>query len=138
VRRVWTYDPHSGGRKINPADQEPIRQRILAYANKNYAGKFTRLDIRFRGALAYIDAYTEPEPPSNELLRIRGETKDQYLEWMRNMPTHLCRLRHFGEDDWSVAFYTYSNERYEACILHNGKWTGTVEQGFEIGATYLR
>jgi hypothetical protein len=30
---------------------EPIRERILAYANKHYAGKFIRLDIRFHGAL---------------------------------------------------------------------------------------
>jgi hypothetical protein len=53
MRKVWTYAPQSGGVKIKPAEQERIRQRILAHANKHYAGKFTRLDIRFRGALVY-------------------------------------------------------------------------------------
>ena len=137
MRKVWTYNPQAGGVKIKPAEQERIRQRILAYANKHYAGKFTRLDIRFRGALAYIDAYVEPNPPSKKLLQLRGETKEQYLEFMRNLATHLCRLRHFMEDSWSVAFYTYSHERYEPCVLHNGEWTGTVEEGFDVGAAYL-
>ena len=77
MRKVWTYAPHSGGVKIKPAEQGRIRQRILAHANKHYAGKFTRLDIRFHGALVYIDAYVEPNPPSKKLLQVRGETKEQ-------------------------------------------------------------
>jgi hypothetical protein len=138
MKRTWVYNPHTGGVKIKPIDQEGIRARILAYANQHYAGKFIRLDIRFHGALVYIDAYQEPDPPSKELLELRGETREQYYEFMRNLPTHLCRLRHFGrEDGWSAAFYTYSNERYEPCVFPKGSWTGTLEEGFEIGATYL-
>ena len=137
MRKVWTYNPHTGGVKIRPADQVPIRQRILAHANKHYAGKFIRLDIRFRGALCYIDAYKEPYPPDKAMLKARGETREEYLEFMRNLPTHLCRLRHLRDEEWSVAFFTYSHERYEPCVFHDGSWTGTVEDGFEIGATYL-
>jgi hypothetical protein len=138
MKKFWVYNPHSGGVRIKPADQGRIRERILAYANKHYSGKFTRLDIRFRGALVYIDAFTEPHPPSKQLLKLRHETAEQYFEHMRNWPTHLCRLRHFSrEDGWSVAFYTYSHERYEPCVLHTGSWTGTLEECFEIGATYL-
>jgi hypothetical protein len=138
MRKVWTYNPHTGGVKIKPADQERIRQRILAHANKHYAGKFTRLDIRFRGALCYIDAYTEPCAPSKGLLKARSETREEYFQFMRNLPTHLCRLRHFSQEDgWSVAFYTYSHERYEPCVFHDGSWTGTLEDGFDIGAAYL-
>jgi len=33
--------------------------RIIENAEKNYDGKFTRLDIKFRGALCYINAYKE-------------------------------------------------------------------------------
>jgi hypothetical protein len=99
---------------------------------------FTRLDIRFHGALVYIEAYQEPDPPSKKLLALRGETREQYYEVMRNLPTHLCRLRHFrGQDDWSVAFYTYSHDRYEPCVFANGSWTGSLEDCFDIGATYL-
>ena len=97
MRKVWTYNPQTGGVKIKPAEPGRIPQRILAYATKRYGGKFTRLDIRFQGALVYIDAYVEPNPPSKKLLQLRGETKEQYLEFMRNLPTHLCRLRHFWD-----------------------------------------
>ena len=138
MKKGWFYNPHTGGVKIKPHDQRRIRERILAHANKHYAGKFIRLDIRFHGALVYIDAYQEPGPPSRELLKLRGETREQYYEFMRNQPTYLVRLRHFVRDDgWSAAFYTYSHERYEPCVFPNGSWTGTLEEGFDIGAIYL-
>ena len=61
----WIYDPHSGGVKIPPAVQQRTRQRILAYAEAHYAGKYTRLDIRFRKPFCYIDAFTEPKVGPN-------------------------------------------------------------------------
>ncbi|MCW3096243.1 MAG: hypothetical protein JWL77_1861 [Chthonomonadaceae bacterium] len=99
--KTWVYDPHSGGVKIPTAVRERTEKRIQDYANKHYAGKFTRLGIRFRGALCYIDAFTEPQEPSPELLRITGESREQFqfLERLRNMPTHLCRLRYFGNEE---------------------------------------
>jgi hypothetical protein len=136
-RGGWVYDPHVGGVKIPPAVRERTERRIRSYAAAHYAGKFTRLDIRFRGALCYIDAYVEPEEPSPELLKLRGESREQYLEAQRNYPIHLCRLRHFSEERWSLAFYTYSNERYEPCVFPNGTFEGTPEEGFEVGAVYL-
>jgi hypothetical protein len=97
------------------------------------------LHIRFRGALCYIDAYTEPEPPPPKLLRALGETRERYMERRRTLPLHLCRLRYFGnENAWSMAFYTYSNERYEPCTFRNGTFHGSPEEGFEVGAVYLR
>lgn len=136
--RVWVYDPHSGGVKIPPLARQRTEQRIRSYAEAHYAGKFTRLDIRFRGPLCYIDAYTEPGEPSPELLRRLGETRDEFLERLRNAPLHLCRLRYFGnEERWSLAFYTYSHEKYEPCMFGNGSFHGTPEEAFEIGAVYL-
>ena len=138
MKRTWVYNPHTGGQKIKALDQPLIRERLQAYAQKHYAGKFTRLDVRFRGALCYVDAYTEPASPSKALLKLRGETKEQYFKFMRNLPTHLCRLRRLhGDDRWSVAFYAYSSERYEPCLFPGGSWTGTLEDGFDVGATYL-
>lgn len=61
--RRWVYSPHSGGVRIPPAVQQRTEQRIRAYAERHYSGKFTRLDIRFRGAFCYIDAFTEPPSP---------------------------------------------------------------------------
>ncbi len=36
------------------------RPRILAHA-KHYAGRYARLDVRFKGALCHVDAYIEPD-----------------------------------------------------------------------------
>jgi len=86
-----------------------------------------------------IDAYVEPEPPSRKLLRVLEETREEYLHRMRAVPLHLCRLRYFGGlKTWSMAFYTYSNDRYEPCTFPNGTVYGTPEEAFEVGAAYLR
>lgn len=71
--------------------------------------------------------------------RSLGETREQHFRRLRDVPTHLCRLRYFGrEDAWALAFYTYSNERYEPCVFHNGSFHGTPEEAFDVGAAYLQ
>jgi hypothetical protein len=134
----WVYDPHSGGVKIPPAVRQRTEQRIRAYAEEHYAGKYTRLNIRFHGALCYIDAYTEPVEPSPDFLRASGETREQFLERLQKIPLHLCRVRYFREDHWSMAFYTYSHEKYEPSFFDTGKDFGTPEEAFETAAVYLR
>jgi hypothetical protein len=57
--KVWVYDPHSGGVKIPPAVRQRTTERIEKHARAKYPGKFTRLDIRFRGALGHIFFITE-------------------------------------------------------------------------------
>ena len=136
---VWVYDPHSGGVKIPAAVKQSTERRIRSYAEVQYAGKFTRLGIRFHGAFCYIDAYTEPvEPPASLFLSV-DETREQHLERCRNTPLHLCRIRYFGDQEqWSMAFYTYSNEKYEPCVFDNGSFHGTPEEAFEASAVYLQ
>jgi hypothetical protein len=136
---AWVYDPHSGGVKIPPAVKQRTEQRIRSYAEATYAGKFTRLGIRFHGAFCYIDAYTEPVEPPESLFLVVDETREQYLERLRNAPLHLCRIRYFGdEEQWSMAFYTYSNMKYEPCVFDNGSFHGTPEEAFEASAVYLQ
>jgi hypothetical protein len=135
---TWVRDPHSGGVKIPKRVQESTKQRILAYAKEHYAGKYTRLDIRFRSQFCYIDAYTEPNVPDDFPPPGFPESRETYLERMRNIPTHLCRLRYFGdEESWTFAFYTYSHEKYEPCIFDNGTFYGTPEEAFQSAAVYL-
>ena len=136
--QTWIFNPHAGGLKIGSSKQWEVQQRIERHAASKYAGRYNRLDIRFRGALCYIDAFTEPEPPSPSFLKATGETKEQFVDRLRSVPTHLGRLRYFGGDRWSYAFYTYSNERYEPTVFPTGDWFGTPEEAFDIGATYLR
>jgi hypothetical protein len=55
-----------------------------------------------------------------------------------NTPLHLCRLRYFGDEDrWSLAFFTYSHERYEPCVFDSGEFHGTPEEALDVGAVYL-
>ena len=98
-----------------------------------------RLDLRFRGCFCYIDAFCQPNEPTRSELHALGMTRDEYLEQGSSTPIHLCRLRYFGgRDQWSVAFFTYSHERYEPCIFPTGEVFGTPEEGFDLGAVYLQ
>lgn len=134
---MWVYNPHTGGKSIPPAVRARTQRRILDYADKHYAGKFTRIDVRFRGALCYIDAYTEPDVPLGSLPP-PGETRDQWLDRLQNTPLHLCRIRYFGnEDRWSFAWYTYAHEKYQPSLLITGEEHGTPEEAFATSAHFL-
>src|SRR3989304_1220400 len=135
MRKTWVYNPHTGGRPVPPSVQERTRARILAYAEKHYSGWYTRIDVRFRGSLCYVDAYTEPVIPRRFDAKRHGESREEHLQRLRTIPIHLCRLRYFGDEaKWSMAFFTYSHERYEPCIFPTGAVHGTPEQAFEAGA----
>ena len=137
-RKVWVYDPQSGGTKIPDAIKPRIRQRIIGHAQKLYAGMYNRIDVRFRGQFCYIDAYTEPCVPEDYAPGVLGESREEHVERLRNTPIHLCRLRYFGnEERWSMASYTYSREEYEPCIFNNGSWHGTPEEAFDTLAVFL-
>ncbi len=138
ARRAWVYSPHSGGSPIPEPAKPGIRQRILEHAEKHYSGKYNRIEVRFRGKFCYIDAYTEPFVPEDYDPTLFGKSREERIEHLRNIPTHLCRLRYFGDENrWSMAFYTYSHEKYEPCVLDSGSWQGTVEEAFDTSAVYL-
>lgn len=134
-QRQWVFNPDSGGRKIPPTVQAAVERDLRAAAEKHFAGRYTRLAIRFRSQFCYIDAYTEPPPltpswpPANW-----PETREAYMERLRNTPTHLCRLRFFGPDRWGFAFYTYSHEKYELSMYPTGDFFGTPTEAFLVAA----
>jgi hypothetical protein len=136
---TWVRDPHAGGVNIPNRVRERTRQRIEAYAEAHYVGKYTRLDIRFRRQFCYIDAYREPVVAADFPPPGFSGSREEFIERVRNIPTHLCRLRYFGnEESWSFAFYTYSHEKYEPCVLDNGTFYGTPEEAFKAAAVYLQ
>ena len=75
--KVWVKDPHSGGVKIPERIKGTVRKRILDYAEKHYAGRYTRIDVRFKGYFCYIDAYTEPVVPDDYDPSLYNETRTE-------------------------------------------------------------
>jgi len=133
--KQWMFNPNSGGVKIPPTVQADVEKRSRAIAEKEFKGKYTRLDLRFKNQFCYMDAYTEPVvqkdwPPDDSI-----ETRAEYYERLRATPTHLCRLRYFGDDEWGFAFYTYSHQKYELSMYEDGQFTGKPEQAFLISAS---
>jgi len=135
-RKQWVFDPDSGGVKIKEAVQLRTRERIRRYAEAHFAGRYTRLDIRFRGQFCYVDAYREPEPPGPKWPPADWrETREQYLERLRNTPVHLFRLRYFADEEaWGFAFYSYANSEYELSVFPSGEFLGTPEEAFQTAA----
>lgn len=135
-RKQWVFFPDTGGVKIPDAVKRDMQKRLDAVAIKRLKGKYTRLDIRFKAQFCYIDAYTEPPKPTKDWLpKDWPETTEEYLERLRNTPTHLCRLRYFGDERWGWSFYTYSQEKYEFSYFPSGDAFGKPEEAFLVAAT---
>jgi hypothetical protein len=136
ARKQWVFDPDHGGVKVPEVVKRRTEERIRRYAEAHFAGRYTRLEVRFRGQFCYIDAYTEPEPLGPDWPPADWpESREQYMERLRNTPTHLCRLRYFGDEEgWGFAFYTYSGSRYELSIFPSGEFFGTPEEALQVSA----
>jgi hypothetical protein len=134
-RGQWVFAPDSGGTRILDAAKQRTETRIRSYAEQHFAGRYTRLDIRFCGQFCYVDAYQEPDPLPDWSPPDWPETREEYVERLRATPVKLCRLRYFGYENRSgFAFYTYSNDRYELSMFPTGDFFGPPEDAFEVSA----
>jgi hypothetical protein len=135
-QKQWVFAPDTGGVKIPERVKRDVQKRLEAVAAKHLAGKYTQLDIRFKAQFCYIDAYQEPPKPTKDWPpKDWPETREEYVERLRTTPTHLCRLRYFGDERWGFAFYAYSNEKYEFSYFPNGEAFGKPEEAFLLSAT---
>jgi hypothetical protein len=111
----WVYDPHSGGSKIPlQLHQELYKQAELFVRTRSWCSKI-QLKLRFKSQFCYVDTIEKTDS--------------------RIFP--LCRLRYFKSGTWSLAIFTYSNERYEPCLFPDGKWEGTLEQALEVCEPFI-
>jgi hypothetical protein len=135
-RGTWVWSPDRGGVRIPEPVQRRTEARLRRYAEEHFAGRYTRLEIRFRGQFCYIDAYTEPEEPGpNWPPADWPETRAEYLERLRTTPIHLCRLRYFGDEErWGFGFFAYSSEKYELSVFPSGEFFGPPEDAFQVSA----
>ena len=130
----WVRHPDAGGVKVPEAVKRRTQERILQHAEK-CASDYTRLDIRFRRQFCYVDAYTEPLVPRGWPPTDCHESREEHIERLRNTPTHLFRLRFFGDEErWAFAFFAYSHETYELSILPSGDFYGTPEEALDAAA----
>lgn len=130
---AWALGPPRGGVSIPDSKRASVRQRLTAFAEERFPGQFREFDVRFRGALCYVDAYVEPELPDGWPPADHGETRDEMIARLRATPLQLCRLRFHGQGDrWSFALYSYAAERYEAAVYATGEWFGTPEDALEL------
>jgi hypothetical protein len=106
----WVYDPQSGGIKVPPRIQEDLCGQAESFARKYEWHASVDLKLRFRGEFCYVDTCEKGSG--------------------RVFP--LCRLRHFDKNNWSLAMFMYSNERYEPCLFSDGQWEGTFEAALEV------
>lgn len=106
--------PPNGGVKIPPKDHSIICVQAEAFAATRPWHAEYQLSLRFKNQFCYLDG---------------AKTDEDAFP--------LGRLRYFGPNKWSLAFYTYSNEQYEPCMFPSGEWFGTLEDAIAICELYL-
>ena len=103
------------GKKVPAVEHEKIQQQVQVFAKERPWSNSFELSLRFRGKFCYVDSV---------------EKKNQRI-------SPLCRLEYYGENKWSLGFYTYSNERYTPCYFSGGHDKGTLEEAISICEGYL-
>lgn len=100
----WVLDPHSGGKKIPPDLFASLTKRLATYKKAQFPHAKSELKMRFKNQFCYLESEEDG----------------------KSFP--LGRLRYFNPDRWSVAFFSYSNEKYQPCFLDTGNGFGSFEQ----------
>lgn len=113
---AWVYDPHSGGTAVPANIQYTVREQLRKHVQKQGYTAIRELLVRFRSQFCYVDAY------------IGDETE----------ATHLFRLRYIAiPGHWSLAFYSYGNEKYEPCLYNTGELCGTPQEALDTCSIYF-
>lgn len=113
---------------IPQMERRALADRLEAHARTAWDKRCVRVDVRFRGEYAYIDAL-ESDP------WISPSASEKEQERIRQTATKLCRLTWTGDPDlWGFAFYKYSDDRYEPSISLDGSFTGSPESCFDTAA----
>ena len=115
MKKMWVYDPQSGGNKIPEKYHWVIRQQADKFSTTRPWSAAYEIKLRFKAQFCYLDGLK------------KGEDK--------TFP--IGRLRYFRDNVWSLAFYTYSNETYQPCVFLNGEWEGTLEEGIAVCEMHL-
>jgi len=111
---AWVYSPHTGGEKIPPELHEELCKEVEKFARSRKWYPKIQLKVRFKNQFCYIDTQEENDE--------------------RLIP--LCRLRYF-RGGWSLALFTWSNERYSPCHFSNGKAEGSLKDALKLCEPFI-
>ena len=111
----WVYAPHSGGTKMTPITQAQLLSELRNYCTSRPWYPKIQLSLRFKSQFCYVDSTDEGDE--------------------RIFP--LCRLRYFRDEHFSLALFSYGNERYEPCLFANGKDQGTLTEAIETCEPFI-
>ena len=134
--RVWVHDPHSGGVKITEAVKASTERRLLAHAEKHYAGRYGRLDVRFKGALCYIDAYTEPDATGTSW-KIPGRRRSSTSTAFGTHRSISVACATSGRTAGAAPSTRTATSAMSPASSGSGEMIGTPEEGLDVGAVYL-
>ncbi len=133
------YNPHVGGKKIPAQVRLRTDQRIQAYAQRNYAGRFTRIEVRFGAFLVLRLALLELEEPR------RGDVAPQNVPRdTRTVPCSAARTSAVlsdcgffgGQHRWTDAFI-HERAGSAPCMFDTGADHGTPEEALDVASVYL-
>jgi hypothetical protein len=125
LARTWAID----SKRAIPKDvQNALRARIERHAGEKWADSCRKVDMRFRGGFAYVDAFPkEVQVPHGASAADRAA-----YEATR---THLFRLKYLGSpNNWEYSFFCYSSESYKLSVCASGSFEATPEQAFDSAA----
>jgi len=112
---LWVYDPHSGGVKISIKLQTELLGVVKDYSRGRTWHPSHELVLRFKMQFCYVST----------------------IEIGEDRQSPLCRLRHFNKNRFSLALFTYSNERYEICYFSDGSATGKFIDALELCEPFI-
>lgn len=101
--------------KVSEFVRDDVEERLTAHVKSSWPDCH-EIKVRRHGQFVYVDARS-------------GDAEEM---------EPLLRLRYLGDiEDWELAFFTWSRETYEPCLLSNGAWSGTPEDCFDTAAAVM-
>ena len=92
MAKRWVYAPHSGGVDIPDRVREKTRQRILTSASSTFPANIPASKCASRESSVTSTHIPNLKLPPGWPPPDFPETREQHIERLRNIPTHLRRL----------------------------------------------
>jgi len=118
---IWEYE------------RQTLKDRLETHACTAWGERCVGVDVRFRARYAYVDIF------DGDLWFMPGPTKDE-KEQIRQTSVKMCWLGWTSDMElWDLAFYRYSDSRYQPSIDFDGLGRSAPEACFDCAVqVYLQ